>query len=502
MIGLLHLPPELLSPIVDFVATSESPEKDRDDYDDQESYAYDCKAKYNIVDNPSASGLSYQHSLLATTPRPDVSSLSNLRLASSAFSQMCAKHLFSCVRLLPTEQSALHYNQILSTSNLSKQVRKVVFQTRMVPAGDISCDSRQKPGPGDDYREPHPFFMDALEQVGRFPNLTHVEMVFNRRCCGPELRCETTEDIEFRDKVLASFYAGLNNCEHPAVKVFNLSIKNLQDFTPQALIKSDNDQDIKFKQDFEQVMSRVTHLSLQIANEEVLEYPWDTPLEIPESHNFFGHELQEYWITPVAENLIYFKLYANKMLFGIFPALNIPKLPKLRTLVLGKLSMINDDHIDWIFSHAVTLEELIFDGAVLAIGVSTLYESTDYENSRIIYSPLEIDEDGRPIYQPDSHYTQPTMRRLHLSMRWHNIFRRLPYGLPNLKHFAIGHGNWKDRKAFDEADTLQSVLMRARYQDLDRGRWKKPECDWAAYHVSPDDWQALKELLDELKRRR
>jgi hypothetical protein len=500
MIGLLHLPPELLSPIVDFVAMSESPENDRDDYDDEESYAYDCKTRYNIVDGPSASGLSYQDGLLATTPRSDVSSLSNLRLASSAFSQMCAKHLFSCVRLLPTEQSALHYNQIMLTSNLSKQVRKVVFQTRMVPGGNHSSESRQKPGPGDDYRKPHPFFMDALEQVGRFANLIHVEMVFGSRCCGPCSRYDATEDIDFREKVLTSFYAGLNDCEHPAIKVFNLSIKNLQDSTPQALIKSNDDEDIKFKQDFEQVMSRVTHLSVQVANEEE-EDELELTLDIHESHNFFGHELQEYWITPIAENLIYFKLYANEVLFGIYPALNIPKLPKLRTLVLGKLSMINDDHIDWILSHAVTLEELIFDDVVVALGVSTLYEATDRDNSRIIYSPLRFDEDGRPIYQPEQDHTPP-MRRLDRFIRWYHVFRRLQHGLPNLKRFVIGHGNWNDHKAFDEADTLQSVLMRARYQYLDRGRWLKPEGDWEEYNELWEDWQALEELLDELKRRR
>jgi hypothetical protein len=181
MTGLQDLPPELISRIVDFVATGRTQETDVDDEwsnPDDELFNHDCKAKYDLVNNPAASGLSYQHSLLATTPRPDVPSLSSLRLASRAFSQLCATRLFSCVRLLPTEESAIRYNKILSTSVLSEQVRKVVFQTRMVPGGSNSCYARQHPGPGDDYYNPHPFFMDALEQVGRFPQVTHVEMLF------------------------------------------------------------------------------------------------------------------------------------------------------------------------------------------------------------------------------------------------------------------------------------------------------------------------------------
>lgn len=536
MTGPLNLPLELVSRIVDFVASGngETLNSDRDD----EPFNHDCKFKYNVEHKPSASGLSYQHSKLATTTRPDIASLRSLRLASRVFAQMCETRLFSCVRLLPTEESAVRYDHILSTPILSEQVRKVVFQTRMVPGGSTSCWSRQSPGPGDDYHEPHPFFMDAMEQVGRFPNLTHVEMVFGSTCCGPDSFNEATEDIEFREEVLSAFYAGLNHCDHPAIKVFNLSIKNLQDRTPQALITSSEDEDedkdedkdedeyevvdededkfIKFKKDFGEVMSRITHLSLQIATEDEEAAP-EMTLDVPESHNFFGHELEEYWIAPIAENLVYFKLYSNEILFGLFPVCNLPKLPKLRTLILGNLSMGNDDPIDWILSHAGILEELILDDAVIAVGTRLGYEVSDVGNRRIIYSPLTI-EDGRPIYQSKKHDNYAEQKWL-WPKRWHHIFHRLQHGLPNLKHFAVGHGNWDRHTAFDEAETLQSVLMDARYQYLDRGtgpdNWLRAEGDDKAYNdwedeenivYRPDcdeeDWQALKGFLDEIKRRR
>lgn len=518
MTRLLELPPELLSRIVDLVAIGETSETDCED----EEVNQDCKTKYKIDNGPSATGLSYQHSMLAITPHPDVISLRNLRLASRGFARMCATRLFNCVRLLPTEESSVRYNQILSEPVLSSQVRKVVFQTRMVPGGSTSCWSRQKPGPGDDYSRPHLFFMDALQQVGCFPNLTHVEMVFGSQCVGPDSFNETTERVRFREGVLSAFYAGLNHREHPASKVFNLSIKNLQDRTPHALIDSDEDEDeavrdIKFRKDFEQVMSRITHLSLQIATEDEEAAP-EMTLDLPESHNFFAHELKEYWIAPIAENLVYFKLYACNMLFGTFPACDLPKLPKLRTLILGNLSMCNEDHIDWILSHAATLEELILDDAVVAVGTVLYAEVADEASRRIIYSPLTI-EDGRPLCQPELDHALPKRRWLWLT-RWHHIFGRLQRSLPNLKHFAIGHGNWDEHKAFDEVETLQNVLTDARYQYLDRGtgpdNWLVAEGDDKAFNdweedeedieyqpeCDEEDWQALKEFIDELQRRR
>lgn len=516
MTGLLHLPPELLSRIVDLVAIDEASKPDRED----ELFNQDCKTRYNIENGASASGLSCQHSMLAITPRPDVPSLRNFRLASRVFSQMCATRLFSCVRLLPTEASAARYENILMTPTLSEQVRKVVFQTRMVPGGSTSCWSRQKPGPGDDYREPHPFFMDALEQVGRFGDLTHVEMVFGSPCCAADIYDDATEDIEFREKVLRTFYAGLNHREHPATKVFDLSIQNLQDRTPQALIVPSDEEDEDFKRDFEQVMSRVTHLSLQIATEDEEAAP-EMTLDIPESHNFFNHELQEYWIAPIAENLVYLKLYASDMLIGVFPACNLPHVPKLRTLILGNLSMCNDDHIEWILSHADTLQQLILDDAVIAVGMTLYDEVADEDSRRIVYSPyspLEIQLE-RPVYQPKMDHQLPKRRWL-WPTRWHHIFGRLQRDLPNLQHFAIGHGNWDDHKAFDEAEVLQSLLIDARYQYLDRGtgpdNWLRAEGDDKAFNdweedeenitYQPDcdeeDWQALKEFLDELHKRR
>jgi len=400
---------------------------------------------------------------------------------------------------------------------LAQLVQKVIFQTREVPGGSTSCYARQYPGEDDDYREPHPFFLDALDQVGRFPNLTHVEMVFSIQCVGPSGFDDGyyPEDVEFREEVLSAFYAGLNHPKHPAAKVYDLGIKNLQDLTPQVLMDSAEDKDTGFKKDFQQVMSRITHFSLQVATEDNEHSP-EIELHVPEIHDFFGHELETYWLAPIADNLVCLKLYTSEMPFGMYPKCNPPKLPKLRRLLLGNLSIVNDDLIDWILSHAATLEELTLDAAIIAVGAEFIEQSVDIANRRVNYLPIRIEE-GRPCYRPQPQaYAE---QRWFWSTRWHHIFNRFQHGLPHLKHFAFGHGDRGENASFDEAEALTCELEDGRYQFYDEGTgpcdWRdldrhntvndhrlkdednvvyQPECD-------EEDWQALKDLLHELEKR-
>ncbi|CAD0090930.1 unnamed protein product [Aureobasidium vineae] len=217
----------------------------------------------------------------------------------------------------------------------------------------------------------------------------------------------------------------------------------------------------------------------------------------------------------MAENLTYFKLYANNMYFGMLPQCNLPTLPKLHTLIVGNMSFANNDQIDWILSHKETLEELILDDAMVGIGAKFYEEGIDLDGRRVIYSPLQT-LNGRPSYQPSRTFTKQTWL---WSIRWHHVFARLQKGLPRLQHFAFGHGNWDEHVAYDEADALTSTLVAARYQFLDRGtgpdNWLRADNSKKAYNDWEDDEEdivhqpdcddedsrALQELLNAVQRR-
>ncbi|KAH0260865.1 hypothetical protein KCU91_g14367, partial [Aureobasidium melanogenum] len=145
-------------------------------------------------------------------------------------------------------------------------------------------------------------------KAAKFRNLTHAELVFVTQCGtrhGPD---RGPENEDFRTSVLETFYAGLAD----AKKLFNLSIKSLQNITPKALMgKAFNTEEIAFKKNFETVMKRITQLGLGIATEDWDHAPEHT-LQQPEVHNFFGFELQEYWVGPIAAKLEYLKIYGNE----------------------------------------------------------------------------------------------------------------------------------------------------------------------------------------------
>ncbi|KAK5999730.1 hypothetical protein QM012_005136 [Aureobasidium pullulans] len=449
MPGLLQLPPELLARIVEFVAIGKPAQDDSCDFGN--------KNKYQASKDPAFSSWNRPYNKFGLTPRPDVASLQNLRLASRHFSHACEVQLYCCVRLLPDEASASWYNEILSTPRLAGSVQKVIFQTREVPVGKDSSWACQFPGPDDDCVEPHPFFLDALDQVGQFPNLEHVKMVFSIKCVGPRgfddgnyQECEG-----FREEILSAFYAGLNHREHPATKVYDLSIKDLQDITPQVFIDGTDEDENGFVENYKQVMSKITDLSLQLATEEN-EYTPENTLHIPESHDFFGHELKTYWLGPIAENLVYLKLYTSEMYFGMYPKCNLRTFPRLRKLLVGNLSVVNDDPIDWILCHAATLEQLTLDCAMIAVGAKFNQRTVDVANRRVIYLPLTVEE-GRPCYRPQPR-PKSTQQRWLWSTRWHHIFKRFQHNLPHLKYFVFGEGNRGQNACFDEAEILSCKL--------------------------------------------
>jgi hypothetical protein len=137
MFSLSHLPPELLSRIVGFVAIPHG------DYAEKKRSSNEDRGR-RPKDEATYRGLSYANIALATSPAPDIPSLRALRLVSQIFEDLSTPLLFSLVRVLPFDASAERYRNILESSSLNLHVRKVVFQTRLQPGAQIEALSSKE----------------------------------------------------------------------------------------------------------------------------------------------------------------------------------------------------------------------------------------------------------------------------------------------------------------------------------------------------------------------
>ncbi|CAD0098175.1 unnamed protein product [Aureobasidium mustum] len=357
-------------------------------------------------------------------------------------------------------------------------------------------------------------------KAARFPNLTHAELIFITQCGPAFAHNPGPEDEEFRFTVLSTFYAGLVDAE----KLFHLSIKNLQNITPKALMgKASTVEEVAFKQNFETVMKRIKQLGLGITVEDWDAAP-DNTLRQPEVHDFFAFELQEYWLGPIAAQLEYLKIYGNEEVYwGFYPAGNLPHFPALRTLILGDYSFTSEKQVEWILSHAGTLEELILDDAMIGVAVTIAETHVDIPSRTIVYEK-DYSSDP-PGYQPKWRGRTLVSQVWKDPTRWHNLFSRFAERLPNLKHFAFNHSHW-DEQAYEHADALCSAVRLERYGAFSECEWNSfrdydaEEFDWTDWRdwrqegdevikfqveepgCDEEDWQALNKFLTDLKRRR
>jgi hypothetical protein len=503
MFSLSHLPPELLSRIVGFVAIPQG------DYAEKKRPSNTDTGR-RPKDEATYHGLSYANITLATSPAPDIQSLRALRLVSQTFKDFSTPLLFSLVRVLPSDASAERYRNILESSSLNHYVRKVVFQPRLQPDARVfeySCASMPE---GDDYGEPLPSFLAATQHASRFKRITHVELILSTKCASESNWLYSgPEDAKFRFSILSTFYSGLVQ----AAKLTNLTIKNLQNVTPKALMgKATTPEEKTFKQNFDMVMTKITQLSLGITTEDCFASPENT-LPILELHDFFGFELQEYWLAPFAANLEYLKLYGNREVYWGFS-----HFPVLKTLILGYVSFTSEEQVQWILSHARTLEELILDDAIMGIAVEIGEIEVDVTNQKAVYERNYSTDP--PGYQPKPRSYLLKNEVWEDPTRWNHLFRRFQNELTKLRHFVLNHNQWDDL-AFEHADALCTALKETRYAVFTRDCWtnfwnydpddfvlkeyEEDEKDRIQIEKSDCDeegWQALNELLDELRKRK
>ncbi|KAF2248195.1 hypothetical protein BU26DRAFT_458336 [Trematosphaeria pertusa] len=379
--------------------------------------------------------------------------LKSLRFVSKDALPIATEALFSTIVLQPSDESAAKYTHILESEKLNPLVRTVIFNTDDDPDADPDWASNEE-------KEPLESFLDALRAVFKFPNLRKVELKFARECAAPAVGRynawdkEVAETQSFRTDVLEAFFEGLNNLEKPAVSVDSLTVKNLQDWTLEEIYESE---------DFKAVRSRLKKLALQITTETEDAAP-ETSILLQGCHRGFTSDLPAQWLGPLQPQLTHLTLYGTHCFWGIFPFCDLRGIhfPKLKSLVLGNFTIAYDWQIDWILSHGATLEELILDDCPIVIALR-LEESQKLPNFPSL-DPFPLTAFARAIYLKNIDLCWH-----HVLLRWHHVLPRFASGLPHLRHFALGQGNWAEQEMFEQRYDLVSEIRESRYYMFDCG---------------------------------
>lgn len=373
----------------------------------------------------------------------DVPSLKSLRLTSKSTLVLATEALFRIVNVLPNEESAEKYHYVLKNKKLKSLVRRVIFNTAEYPNETKELEQEEPQLPAS--------YEAAMLQMGEFPRLKEVELKFARMCAviRSYRSCnEVRETEDFRAHVLQDlFFAGLNHPEHPAVGVESLTIKNLQDATCDDVYESG---------DFQMVLSRLKELHLQIATEVEVAAP-EHSINKRACHVMFNNDLFNRWLKPAQHQLTRLTIYGTDCLWGLYPFCDLRSVhfPRLKSLSLGNFTIVHDWQVDWILSHGPTLEELILDECPI---ITTL--KFDQRIAELHWPDLQPFTSGRrrfPKYWKD------------IDLRWHHVFPRFQSGLPHLRHFAIGRGNWHWQTMFEERYEMIPRIVPQRYYMFDGG---------------------------------
>lgn len=219
-----------------------------------------------------------------------------------------------------------------------------------------------------------------------------------------------------------------------------------------------NDPTVTTSPTFKSLLSQLRTLSLHIVSE------WDEAdpeksLSFFEVHDFTA-ELPGTWLGPCAANLEHLKLYFDHYV-GYCPLLDLRNLhfPKLKTLSLGNFVFSHNWQLDWILSHAATLEELYMDNCPILFAIRT-YGGLQAEG----YIPPSLVPNGGITHRPRNKEEIWFYDRL-----WHHYFAAFEQHLHQLRHFRFGSGDWSDDRAFEEAEALPLRLTEDRYKVFDIG---------------------------------
>ena len=266
-------------------------------------------------------------------------------------------------------------------------------------------------------------FANALGSCMLFPNLQAVQVNFAQVCSSGKQTIRqmyrAEESVKYQHSVLTALFSSLSSTL--LLRFQSLSIRNLQNYTAPSFAKS---------KDFLSVLSNIKELRLRIVVENDSaddEASW----RLQEMNDFFT-QLPKTWLHPASGNLERLIIHAEHY-WGYIPKCDLRSihLPKLRRLELGNYSFSHDWQLDWILSHADTLEELTLDDCPI-LAHSEYYGIPDKEN----YPMFPRDNLGREY-------------RWEYRRTWAHYFSMFQEKLPKLKVFRFVGGDWEGGSDFD-----------------------------------------------------
>lgn len=254
-----------------------------------------------------------------------------------------------------------------------------------------------------------------------------------------------------------------------AANIKNVTIKHLQDAC-----------DVDHP-NIKQLPSTIQKLNLLIATWTELASS-DHDLELSYRHAFFNIHLNGDWLYPLQSQLTHLTLSCNTY-WGIYPRWQPDKLhfPQLKSLAFGNWTIAFDWQLNFIISHAKTLEQLtLINCPILHALRMTPRQSNNLWQQRL----------------PGTGRGPPQTNNFFIDLRWHNVLLQFKNELPKLKHFTMARGpkgpNFWARvdltadEAFDDRYTLASCVDTSRYAIFDYdGPAEKEDADPERYRGRP-----------------
>lgn len=149
-------------------------------------------------------------------------------------------------------------------------------------------------------------------------------------------------------------------------------------------------------------------------------------------------QLPSTWLKPTMSSLEHLTLTSDRH-FGFHPILDLSTthFPNLKSLALGYYVFCHDTQLDWIISHAPTLQYLYLQNCLILY--AAILDDEDYIKKPHSALPLKID--GKIWEQIKRQSLKGIYHRYLYSRRWHEYFNTFRTELPHLRHFAFDEGD-------------------------------------------------------------